>query len=305
MAFARKQRHENPEEVLLAAVLAECCAGQVPRGDYPQGSLGDLRAEIWSEIGNARRLLGQFTEAESAFGCAIEQVLAGSRSTLLLVRCADLLATALLDGRRFDEAARLYAAIEPFYLEQGRYSDAGRIKLALASVAGYRGDNTRAVLLILEALPVLARGGDSEASLFALHNMMGRMVDLGRFEFAEEMLRMLRPHLELFLGETGRLKLAWIEAKIAAGLERWSIAEHHYRSLRQSFAAIGMHYQVALVSLDYGVLLLRMGRIQELRPLVDEMMAIFRSLGIQREALGSVILLQNALAAEKAAIVLL
>ena len=58
LTFAREQRHEDPEQALLAAVLAEGCAERIPPGDYAQGSLGDLRAEIWSEMGNARRLLG-------------------------------------------------------------------------------------------------------------------------------------------------------------------------------------------------------------------------------------------------------
>ncbi|HXU30605.1 MAG TPA: hypothetical protein VN851_08530 [Thermoanaerobaculia bacterium] len=223
----------------------------------------------------------------------------------LLVRCADMFIRVQLAVRRFDEAAQLLAAIEPFYIAQGSFADAGRIKMTLASVAGYRGDNTRAVLLLLEALPLLARGGDPQAPLFALHNMMGRMVDLGRFTFAEEMLRTLRPHLEPFFGETDRLKLSWVEAKIAAGLERWSIAEHRYRSLRSSFSAIGMPYHVALVTLDYGALLLRLNRTRELRPLIDEMIATFLGLGIQREALASVLLLQKALAAERATFALL
>jgi len=305
LTFAREQRHEDPEKVLLAAVLAEGCAKRIPSGDYPQGSLGDLRAEIWSEIGNARRLLGQFAEAESAFGFVLDQLRAGSGSAELLIRSTDMLALTLLDSRRFDEAVQLYSAIELFYLEQGRFAEAGLIKLELASISGYRGDNTRAVFLLLEALPLLSREDGPEASLFALHNMMGRMVDLGRFEFAEEMMQTLRPHLEAHFGETGRLKLAWIEAKIAAGLERWSIAEHNFLSVRQSFAAIGMHYHMALVTLDYSALLLRLGRIQELRPLVDELIAGFLGLGIKREALASIILLQNALAAERVALTLL
>ncbi len=133
----------------------------------------------------------------------------------------------------------------------------------------------------------------------------GRMVDLGRFEFADEMMRTLRPYLEGHFGETSRIKLAWIEAKIAAGLERWSIAERNYLSVRQSFAAIGMQYHAALVTLDYSVLLLRLGRIQDLRPLIDELVTGFLGLGIKREALASIILLQNALAAERVALTLL
>ncbi|HEV7667411.1 MAG TPA: hypothetical protein VGS22_02725 [Thermoanaerobaculia bacterium] len=160
-------------------------------------------------------------------------------------------------------------------------------------------------MLLLEALPLLTPGTDPRVSLFALHNMMGRMVDLGRFTFAEEMLRTLRPHLEPFFGETDRLKLSWVEGKIAAGLERWSIAEHAFRGLRRRFADQSLPFHVALVTLDYGALLLRQGRTRDLRPLLDEMIGTFLGLGIQREALASVLLLQNALAAERATLALL
>ncbi|MEP7012407.1 MAG: hypothetical protein ABJC13_18965 [Acidobacteriota bacterium] len=300
LALARHERHQDPETALIAAAIAEACSVKLPGRDYPQGSLGDLRSEIWAEIANAKRLLGQFVEAEGAFGCALECWRAGSLSVRLLLRFADMLARTKLDSRQFDDASRILSTLELFYLGKGWFAAAGQIKMALASVAGYRGDNTRAVVLLLEALPLLATGSDPKAPLFALHNMMGRMVDLGRFTFAEEMLHTLRPHLEPLFGETDRLKLSWVEGKIAAGLERWSLAEHAFRSLRRRFAARNLPFHVALVTLDYGALLLRLGRTRELRPLIDEMIATFLGLGIQREALASVLLLQNALAAERA-----
>jgi tetratricopeptide (TPR) repeat protein len=304
LALARKQRHEDPETALVAAVLAEGCSAKLSPGKYPQGLLGDLRAEIWAEIGNARRLLGQFAEAEEDLSQALDSWRGGLRSTHLLAHLAEVLAAAYSESRRFSEAETLLTrvlSLRPRVDDKFRF---GNTLLHLASVAGYRGDNTRAVVLLLDALPLLAKGGDPRAPLFALHNLMGRMVDLGRFTFAEEMLRTLRPHLEPFFGETDRLKLSWVEGKIAAGLERWSVAEHRYRSLRASFASIGMPYYVALVTLDYGALLLRLGRTRELRPLVDEMIATFLGLGIQREALASILLLQNALAAERATLAL-
>ncbi len=305
LAFARGQRSESPETALIAAAFAEGCSSKLPSGRYPQGNVEDLRAEIWAEMGNARRLLGQFSEAEEALGSALLCWQNGTRSRRLQLWMAEILAQIMMDSRRFADAEALLLRVCGLKAgEVGGY-EAGKTLLHLASVAGYRGDNARAVVLLLDALPLLARGGDPRAPLFALHNLMGRMVDLGRFTFAEEMLRTLRPHLEPFFGETDRLKLAWVEGKIAAGLERWSIAEHRYRSLRTSFASIGMPYYVALVTLDYGALLLRLGRTRELRPLVDEMIATFLGLGIQREALASILLLQNALAAERATLALL
>lgn len=305
LTLARKQRHADPETALVAAVFAERCSAKLPAGSFAQGSLGDLRAEIWAEIGNARRLLGQFVEAEAALEQAIDSWHRGQKSFALLTQLAEFLAETYSDSRRFAEAEALLTKVLALRWRSAGGRHAGKTLLHLASVAGYRGDNQRAVMLLLEALPILAESGDPKSPLLALHNLMGRMVDLGRFTFAEEMLRTLRPHLESFFGETDRLKLSWVEGKIAAGLKRWSIAEHRYRSLRNSFAAVGMPYYVALVTLDYGALLLRLGRTRELRPLVDEMIATFLGLGIQREALASVLLLQKAVAAERATLTLL
>ncbi len=304
LAHAKKQRHEDPETTLIAALFAERSAAKLTRGAAPQGNVSDLRAEIWAEIGNARRLLGSFAEAESALGCALKAWREGTRSRRLQAWMTEILAQVMMDSRRFAEAETLLSRVLALRTDESTAADAGKTLLLLASTAGYRGDNPRAVRLLLEALPLLARDGDPQVVLFALHNLMGRVVDLGRFPFAAEMLLALRPHLETLSGATDRVKLLWVEGRIAAGLDRWSVAEHLFRGVRRRFADLGLPFHVALVTLDYGALLLRQRRTGELRLLLDEVIKTFLGLGIGREALAAVLLLQNALATERATIAL-
>ena len=90
-----------------------------------------------------------------------------------------------------------------------------------------------------------------------------------------------------------KLRLHWLKGKIAHGLGELGRAEADFHVARLGFKRVEKDYDAALVSLDLALLYAKQGkRIATLR-LVDEMIGTFRSLGIAREAIASLLLLRR------------
>jgi hypothetical protein len=97
---------------------------------------------------------------------------------------------------------------------------------------------------------------------------------------ARELAIALRNEIDL-------LRVLWLEARVAAGLDRREEAIVAFRQVRQDFAAREMPYDAALATLDLAVLLLERNESSEVWVLAGEMVAIFESLEVHREALAA------------------
>ncbi len=80
------------------------------------------------------------------------------------------------------------------------------------------------------------------------------------------------------------IKVRWLEGKVFAGTGRAARAERAFQEARADFLAARQHYHAALVGLDLAEVWLDQGKAPEVRELAGEMLAIFRALGIHREA---------------------
>ena len=94
-------------------------------------------------------------------------------------------------------------------------------------------------------------------------------------------------------------RLRWTEALVAHGLGRTGEAEAAFREVRSVFLEKSKGYDAALVSLDLAVLLTEQGRTAELKHLAAEMLSIFESREIHREATAALILFHRACAEER------
>jgi hypothetical protein len=70
--------------------------------------------------------------------------------------------------------------------------------------------------------------------------------------------------------------------------------------VREAFVTEGIGYDAALVSLELAILLAEEGRAAELRDLADEMLPIFQTQDVHREALAALTLFRQAAAREEA-----
>jgi hypothetical protein len=89
------------------------------------------------------------------------------------------------------------------------------------------------------------------------------------------------------------------------GFGNQSLAESAFREVQQEFFGRRMGYDAALVSLDLAIVLLMQGRTQELKQLAAEMMPVFESRDVHREAVAALIMFQHAAQEERLSVELL
>ncbi len=89
-------------------------------------------------------------------------------------------------------------------------------------------------------------------------------------------------------------KLLWSQGLISLGLGEWSSAEEAFTQAKLGFEETGMGLHAAITSLELAVVWMHQGRCAETAPMVSEAVEVFVALGIQREALGAVLVLREA-----------
>jgi hypothetical protein len=100
------------------------------------------------------------------------------------------------------------------------------------------------------------------------------------------------------------VKLLWLEGRIRYGLGELEAAAAALREAKQSLEEAGLGFAAALASLDAAMVAMRQGRTAEAERLVTDAAAVFAALGIHREALSAVRLLQEAFERRKATLLL-
>jgi tetratricopeptide (TPR) repeat protein len=297
---ARALRFADPGRMCAAASVAALLAERIPHNAFPPGIVADLSALAWAELANGRRLVGDHQGAERAFSRAIHWIDRGSGDLQPLAEIAELVASLEIDARRFAPAERLLDRIVIAYRALGEPHFAGRTMIRHGLMLGYRGEGTVAVRQIVEGHGLLDPGRDPRLAFVAVHGIVGRLAEAGRFELASEMLRDSAPLYEAYAEPTDRIRVCWVRGQIEIGMGRLEKGEKYFQESHQGFRDRGMPYLAALVALDLAALHLKEGKTQEVARSIEELLTEFRALGIRREAIACLLILKRAIAAERA-----
>lgn len=298
-------RHENPREMVGLARAAVEVAGKLNPELYGAQRICDLRTRAWGELANALRVADDFDEAERAFGTAFELLLQGTDDPYLKVRLYDLHASFLGARRRFGLAFSTLGVVVSLYLDLGEKHLAGRALIIKAIYSLYSGQPEEALRLNEEGVPLLDEEREPNLIFFAAHNKVSFLVACGRFREAKKALFLHRANFQNVEGKVNRVKLRWLQAQVSAGLEEWESAEVAFLEAREGFEAVGMNFHAALAALDLSLLWMRRARWRDAEELGKEAADVFLALGIQREALGSVMILKDAFKKRRATVALL
>ncbi|HKI02060.1 MAG TPA: hypothetical protein VKK31_08775 [Thermoanaerobaculia bacterium] len=263
-----------------------------------------LKGYCWAHLGNARRVANDLAGADTAFAQAGHFWEAGADSDpgrLAGWRLCDLEASLRRDQRRFLEALQL--------LEQARARcgndplATGRILLKKEHVFDVMGDSEGALAVLGEAAPLIEASGDLR-QLFALRfNMAADLAQLERYEEAAKLLPQAQQSAIQQRNELDLIRVAWLRAKVAAGLGQTEEAIAGLEQVGQDFTAREMPYDAALSWLDLAVLLLKAGRTAEVRELAVRMVRIFQGQeDFVREALAALQLFCEAALREAATV---
>jgi tetratricopeptide (TPR) repeat protein len=302
-----EQAHEagfsDPERAAELARLAVTLVDLVTEEGGGEGIDG-LRARAWAQLGNALRIRADHAGAERAFETAIRFLENGRVSSLETARVLDLHSSLKRDQRRFDEAAGLMDRVISLYRKLGQKALLGRCLKQKSMICGESGDLEGEIALLRRALELLSPEEEPRTFLAARHNLISALCEAGRPRDAFALLFHTRP---LYLKQGDRLnllRLRWLEGTVALGLQRHEQAAVAFHEVREAFLDLGLDYDAALASLDLTEVYALQGRTEDVRRLAEEMLEVFQSRNIHREALGALSILQQAARLEKAGIVL-
>jgi len=296
LELSYRERFDGPEQMVLLARAACAVADRIEVERFGQEVTNDLRARAWAELANAYRVADDFDKARRAYSWARDLAEKGSQSAPVMARLAELLAAYLSDVRLFSDSASLLQRARDLYASCGDREGVSRVLVFLGLVLGYDGECDRAIIAFLQALERLPPFSSLEVP--AIHGLALNLTEAGHPEWAQ---RVLRANLRLYrrAGKLTGLRLIWLEGKIAAGLKKYGRAEAKLNTARYAFLREGQTYDAALVSLDLAWVFARGGRRREVAWIATQMLQTFRSMGIAREAIASIVLLQKSCEEER------
>ncbi|HYN22725.1 MAG TPA: tetratricopeptide repeat protein, partial [Thermoanaerobaculia bacterium] len=281
-------------------LLALRLSDQLDPEIYDPGLIEDYRGRAWAHIGNARRIRSDLRGAEEAFDNADAYLRQGTQDIVERAIFLDLKASLRRDQRQFDEATKLLRRAVSIFIQLGHRHRAGRTLVKLSTVRHFAGNIEEAIPLLYQALELIDPEEEPRLLLSARHNLIDNLTEMGRHLEAQRRYRETRPLYRDFPAPWAQNRRKWVRGKIARGLGQLRMAESLFRTARNGFVEEGIPYDTALVSLDLAVLYAQQGRMRDLKRLAFEMVPIFSSLQIHREALAALAFLKKAMESEQA-----
>jgi len=238
--------------------------------------------------------------SEEAFAIAFSHLAKGAGEPMERAVLLDLKASLLRAQRRFAGALRLLARAIRIFRQLGERHRAGRSLINMSIVYRYAGEAERAIPLLYEALDLIDASREPRLLLAAWNNLIEDLAESRQFMEAQKLLARARPLYRQFPEPWVQNRRRWVEGKIARGLGQEQDAEALFLRARDGFLAEDAAYDTALVSLDLAALFAKQGRVKEVKRTAEEMMPIFSSRQIHREALAALIFWKQAVDAERA-----
>ncbi|HEX6864003.1 MAG TPA: helix-turn-helix transcriptional regulator [Thermoanaerobaculia bacterium] len=298
-AFSELLAHESADAASDSAVaalelaqealeVAERIPGDKARRSRSQGyALGFL--------GNAQRVQGHLDAARQSFARSDEEWKAGAGCAGDLLdeaRLLDLKSSLLRDQRSLPESLSLLERAEDI----GRPEMKGRLLIKKSKVFEEQDKLDMAIATLEEAEPHVDPEREPRLWLCLRHNLLDYLSKIGRFQEAEEMLPEVK---RLSRKELDRVRLRWAEGRIAAGLGRTQQGIDLLTQVRAEFVSRKIWFDAALVTLELAVVFLRQGRTDMVKTLAVHLAPIFKSNGVQPEALAALTLFRKAAEQEK------
>jgi tetratricopeptide (TPR) repeat protein len=261
---------------------------------YGPGSVDSAKGRAWASLGNALRVLSDFRQAEQAFRQAEVHLAAGWLDPLDEALLLEYKSSLRRAQRHFGEALEMLDAAIALYREVNEPHGQGRAMMAKGLVLRYAGDAEAAGAWFRDSLFLL--DGNEEPRLLALSqsNLIGCLIDTGRVHEAEALLPEALKLIEQVGMRCDSVRLRWMQGTIDAILGRPGEAEEIFLELIEAFTEDRVAYDVALVSLELSALYARQGRTGDVKRLAAEMLPIFQSCEVHREALAALIVFQKA-----------
>lgn len=297
---ARDQWNDDPKE---AEQRLQAALGALKRDEIDPRLRSALFAKVYAYFGNIQRIFGRHLETWAAIDEARVWADQSDLGAGFAAEFAWFEGGLLRDGRRLAEAIdRLEFALESVALDGGEearqevtvtlgitYGEAGRLDDAIRTLEGVLSRHSKADLR-------------PEVYLAAMQSLALRYVHVGRVGEARAMLHDIRDVAEELGQEMNLLRVTWFEAEVCHAEGNRLGAAMRYREVQEGFMAKGIPYDAALATLSLAELHLEHDDTAAAAELAEELVPIFESKGIHREATAAGLILAESLRREQATV---
>lgn len=288
LAGAQTVIFDDPREAAKMAGAALAISRDLSRDLYGEKLVHDFQARAAAEYANALRAGDRLSEAEAELEAAFDLARRGTGSPWLEAHILFLSASLHGTRRRFDEAYVALGSAFALFMELGDRNCAGKALIKKALYAHVHGHSEVAAKENRAGLELIDADEEPKLAVIARYNQVEFLSACGQFREAERQLFESRSAIEAALGRVEKTKLAWLEARIDAGLDRFESAERRFLSAREGFAVLGMQYHAVVMGLELSHLLLRQGRTDEAASFALEAEQVCQQVQVQREMLAAV-----------------
>ncbi|HYG63803.1 MAG TPA: tetratricopeptide repeat protein [Thermoanaerobaculia bacterium] len=287
-------RYSDPAKMLHVADLARLASeAATPAVAGNELRLADLRTHSWRQYGNALRISGRITEAEEALTKAQKHCKEGTGDPPLRAWLLEQMASLRIFQRRFEEAIEISDQAGQIYRDLGETHSLASTMVQKAIASLYSGEPENAVRILNRAIPLIDNEEDPHLLLAACHNLVRCYIDLERPEQALSLYSEAREIYQEFQDALIFLRAAWQEGQLLRDLGHLRAAETALVRARKGFMERSLAYEVAVVSLDLAAVYIKLGEAESVRQTVAETVPIFRALRVDRDALASLLQLQQ------------
>ena len=243
---------------------------------YPPGLSADAEALAWAALGNARRVQGELEAADRALTIAADHLEEGVGNLLDQAEIRSLLGSLRIDQGRFEEASEILREVCTIYRREDRPRLEAKTLVKIARCAFEAGRPGEAIGVFERAASRLDPRGDPRLLALALHGKATCLADTGRAEEAAALFSQVRRvFMREFTEPRGRLRIDWLEAKIARGLGDVERAVEAFEAARRGFEEVKAPFDSAVVTLELAGVHLEQGRVGDVRRLAGEILGIF------------------------------
>lgn len=272
--------------------LAQLALEVAERIPGPPAWRSRVQGYAWAFIGNARRVASQLPAADAAFARFHELWEEGAAAGVGLfdeARLLDLEASLRRAQRRLPEALTLH---DRALATAGQ--EAGYILVNKANVQEDLEDYRGALATLKQAESLIQATREPRLAFALRFNQAVHLLHLGQLREAEPLLAEARDLAVRQGYQLDLIRVVWLTTRVAADIGRKEEAMAGLEQVRREFRARELAYDYALASLELAVLWLEQGRTADVRAVSRQMMWIFESQGVHREALAALGLFREA-----------
>jgi transcriptional regulator with XRE-family HTH domain len=259
-----------------------------------------LQGYAWAFMANARRVQGDLPGAEEAF-LRSDRLWEDGKLTdpglLDASRLLDLKASLRsYQGRLSEALALLDQAFQATKTSEAQI----RILIKKAIALRFIGNSKESIEALRKAEALIQEQPNPRTSWLIQFNLATNLWQLGDYKEAETLLPEVRELAVGLSNELDLMRVLWLEGRVATGLGRRADALPALEQVRRHFTTSQIAYDAALVSLEVAVFYLEEERTREVKRLAEEMLWIFKSQGVHKEALAALRLFCEAARKEEA-----